>query len=200
MAKSLFTKRLLRFLPQRLELPARLPFDGVAPFPRQSMRYASTIDVPALLTAATGELATSDPEAFKGFLLCFCGGLRRNECDKLRWSSIDFDAGLIRIEAQVDFSAKCETSLADIPIDPEVCALLRGLRAREPRASYVMKGDPRKINKSFRAYGWQFGMPKGRIICCLAFPSTCRRRHHRTALHFTKGTCHTRLRGIAYPF
>lgn len=150
--KSLFTKRLRHFFAQRLELPSRLPFDGVAPFPRQSMRYASTMDVHALLTAATGKLAVTDPEAFKAFLLCLFGGLRRNECDKLRWSSLDFTAGAIRIEAHSDFSAKCETSLADVPIDPEVCALLQGLRAKEPKAEYVLQGEASKVNTSYRAY------------------------------------------------
>ena len=150
--KSLFTKRLIPFLTKRLELPAPLPFEGVKAFPRQHMRYTSQIDISALLTAATGELASTDPQAFKAFLLALFGGLRRNEADKLRWRSIDFGAGVIRVESQTDFAAKCETSLADVPIDVEVCALLQGLRAKEPQAEYVLKGDRSKVNTTWREY------------------------------------------------
>lgn len=146
MGKGLFSKRLLRFITERMELPSPLPFEGVALFPRQSMRYTSTMDVEALLTAASDDLASIDPEAFKAFALCLFGGLRRNEADKLRWRSVDFVAGVIRIEPHSDFAPKAETSLGEIPLDPEVCALLQGLRARDPLAEYVLAADVPKRN------------------------------------------------------
>ncbi len=73
-------------------------------------------------------------EEWKALLLCLFAGMRRNEADKLRWRSIDFDAGVVRIETQDDFAPKAETSLGEVPIDQELVAILRGLRAREPKA------------------------------------------------------------------
>ncbi len=144
MGKGLFAKRLLRMVQSRITLPSPLPFDGVDLFPRQSMRYTSTINIETLLTAARDDLALKDSEAFKAFVLCLFCGLRRNEADKLRWSSVDFDAGVIRISAQTDFAPKAETSLGDIPIDPELSAILRGLRAKEPQSVYVLNADAAK--------------------------------------------------------
>lgn len=144
MGKGLFSKRILPHIKARVSLPEVLPFDGVELFPRQSMRYVSTMDVNAVLTAARDELAGQDAEAFKALILCLLVGLRRNEADKLRWSSVDFEAGMIRVEAQPDFAPKAETSLDDVPVDAEVCALLRGLRAREPDSLYVLAADAPK--------------------------------------------------------
>lgn len=151
-AKSLFSKRLLRFLVEQIELPSTLPFDGVEFFPRQSMRYVSTIDVQKIIAQAGAQLANTDSEAFKAFILCLFAGLRRNEADKLRWSSVDLEAGTIRIEAHEDFAPKAETSLAVIDLEPDVVSILRGMRARAPRAEYVLDGLPPKINVSWRAY------------------------------------------------
>jgi integrase len=147
-AKSLFSKRLLRLIASRLELPSPLPFDGVEFYPRQSMRYVSTMNVEAILNEASGQLATSDREAFKAFILCLFAGLRRSEADKLRWSSIDFEKGIIRIEAHAHFAPKAETSLGEVPLDDEVSAILRGLRASEPEAEYVLAGgNPKPLLK-----------------------------------------------------
>jgi integrase len=151
-AKSLFSKRLMRFISQRLELPSRLPFDGVEFFPRQSMRYVSKMDVGAVIAAARDELAANDAEAFKAFALCLLAGLRRNEADKLRWRSVDFEGGLIRVEAQADFAPKAETSLAEVPVDTGLCALLRGYRAAMPKSEYVLDGSSTNSNAGWRAY------------------------------------------------
>ena len=151
-AKSLFSKRLLRFITPKMDLPTPLPFEGVEFFPRQSMRYSSTVDIEAILTKASKELAESDGEAFKAFLLCLFAGLRRNEADKLRWSSIDLDAGVIRIEAHEHFAPKAETSLGDIPLDAEVSAILRGMKASAPKAEYVLAGMSPKTSLTWRPY------------------------------------------------
>jgi integrase len=153
-AKSLFSKRLLRFISPRLLLPSPLPFDGVDFFPRQSMRYAGGVDVNDLIGKARVELGgdSSRSEEWKALILCLFAGLRRNEADKLRWRSIDLAGGLIRIEAQADFSPKAETSLGEIPIEDEVCAILRGLRAREPKAVYVLAGGASKAGASYQHY------------------------------------------------
>jgi len=149
MGKGLFAKRLLKLAANRISLPSPLPFDGVELFPRQSMRYVSTMNLESVLIAARDDLAQNDAEAFKAFVLCLFAGLRRNEADKLRWNSIDFDTGAIRIETQSDFAPKAETSLGDVPIDAELCAILRGLRAKEPKAEYVLSSDAAK--RAFKA-------------------------------------------------
>ncbi len=150
-AKSLFSKRLLRFIAPKIKLPSPLPFDGVEFFPRQSMRYVSTIDVKKVIAQAGTELAT-DSEAFKAFILCLFAGLRRNEADKLRWSSVDLEAGFIRIEAHEHFAPKAETSLAEIPLDTEVLPILRGMRAKAPKAEYVLEGVSPKTSLTWRPY------------------------------------------------
>ena len=151
-AKSLFSKRLLRFIAPRLELPTPLPFDGVEFYPRQSMRYSSAVNIEAILAKASTELAESDREAFKAFLLCLFAGLRRNEADKLRWSSVDLKAGVIRIEAHEHFAPKAETSLGDIPLDAEVCAILRGMKASAQGDEYVLAGVSPKTSLTWRPY------------------------------------------------
>ena len=151
-AKSLFSKRLLRFITPKIDLPTPLPFDGVEFFPRQSMRYSSTVDIKAIIAKASTELAQTDSEAFKAFILCLFAGLRRNEADKLRWSSVDLDAGFIRIEAHEHFAPKAETSLAEIPLDAEAIPILRGMKASAPKAEYVLAGVSPKTSLTWRPY------------------------------------------------
>ena len=98
-AKSLFTKRLMKFLPDRVTLPDKLPFADVEMFPRQSMRYAGGIDIKKLLLDAKKELG-DDPkrvEEWKALILTLFVGLRRNEADKYLWTSFDFDKCFARV-------------------------------------------------------------------------------------------------------
>jgi len=91
-AKSLFSKKAMRFL--TVELPNPLPFDGVTFEPRQTMRYHSSIDASKLIKQANKDLAKGSEdqrEQYKVFLLGLCAGLRRNEIDKLEWSAFDFE-------------------------------------------------------------------------------------------------------------
>ncbi len=152
MAKALFSKRLLRLVGDEICLPSPLPFDGVEMFPRQSMRYVSTMDVSGLIRLAQEDLAANDPEAFKAFLLGLFAGLRRSEVDRLRWRSVDFLTGVIRVEAHHDFAPKAEASLGEVPVDSEVLAILRGLRAREPDSEYVLSGDSVSIDGTWVTY------------------------------------------------
>ena len=154
MAKSLFAKRVLRFVKDKLVLPSPLPFDGVELYARQSMRYTGGLDVQNLVARAQDELGQNPmhTEEWKALLLCLFAGMRRNEADKLRWRSIDFDAGVVRIETQDDFAPKAETSLGEVPIDQELVAILRGLRAREPKAVYVLTGDTSKPGAGWNDY------------------------------------------------
>ena len=151
-AKSLFAKSLLGFVEKQMILPSPLPFDGVTTFPRQSMRYESTMDVEALTLAASTELAAVDREAYKAFLLSLFGGLRRNECDKLRWSSIDFEKRVIRVESQDDFAPKAETSLGEVLVEPETAETLKMLRSQDLKATYVLNGETVRKDATWATY------------------------------------------------
>lgn len=59
-----------------------------------------------------------------------CCGLRRNEIDKLTWGQVDFDRAVIRVETNRWFKAKSEESNADVDLEPELVALLRGWKTR----------------------------------------------------------------------
>src|SRR5262245_40772937 len=83
-AKSLFSSKVRANL--RLILPEPLPFAGVQ-VEQPSARYFPSFDLQELIQAASQELATSDPEAFKVFVLSAMSGLRRKEVDLLPWSA-----------------------------------------------------------------------------------------------------------------
>ena len=143
-AKSLFARRLLKHIEERLELPSPLPFEGVDFEKRQSMRYRSGFDVSKLIETAQAELAQAWPEQFKIFLLATFAGLRRGEIDLLEWSSFRWDSGLIRVEPTQYFHPKSEDSLGDVEVDPEVLELFRGYH-RRAKGSFVIesRNEPR---------------------------------------------------------
>jgi integrase len=128
-ARSLFSKKILKFI-TGVQHPSPIPFAGCEMFPRESMRYNSTIDPAALLQAANEELAITDPEAFLTLLLAIGAGLRRGEIDKLLWRQIDFQAGTIRIEATEAGGLKSEDSAGAVPIEAEFVAILRDYYAK----------------------------------------------------------------------
>jgi integrase len=51
--------------------------------------------------------------------------LRRNEVDKLKWSSVGWKTGTIRIEAHEFFTGKCDGAEATVAVDPKVLSLLK---------------------------------------------------------------------------
>jgi integrase len=128
-ARSLFSKKILKFI-TGIQHPNPIPFAGCEMFPRESMRYNSTIDPAALLQAANEELTNTDPDAFLALLLAIGAGLRRGEIDKLLWRQIDFQAGTIRIEATEAGGLKSEDSAGAVPIEAEFAAILRGYYAK----------------------------------------------------------------------
>jgi integrase len=115
------------------------------------MRYEGGVDVAGLIAKANAELA-ADVEPYKAFLLALFAGLRRGEIDKLRWQSIDFRDCLVKIKVQPDFSPKAETSVGEVPIEPQVAKVLQALREAEPDAIYVMAGAPSKVGASWCDY------------------------------------------------
>ena len=134
-AKSLFAPETLKTL--GASKPATTPFDGVKFYPRESMRYRSTVDIEALITDA---IRTLPEQQLKVFLLATMAGLRRNEIDKLQWSAFRWADGLIRIETTEHFTPKTDDSGGDVPIDPELGALFQGWHAKAT-GSFVIESD-----------------------------------------------------------
>lgn len=139
-AKSLFSPKITRHLGGGLILPPN-PFNEAEFFERPSMRYQSRINAAELIAAARKELGGDMAwlECWKAFVLLMFAGLRKNEADKLRWASVDFGAGLLRIEDHEHFQAKCEASKDAVEIDGQVVALLKSWRALDPQGVYVLR-------------------------------------------------------------
>jgi hypothetical protein len=83
-ARSLFSPRYIEKL-DTIVLPDLLPFSGIKLEKRSMPRYQSGFNVSTLVQAACDELAVSQPEQFKVFVLAVMSSLRRNEIDKLEW-------------------------------------------------------------------------------------------------------------------
>lgn len=130
-AKSLFSKRITRFL--TIELPSPLPFDGVTFEPRQSMRFQSAVDIRKIIAEAKKELDEGQedkPEQYQAFLLAVCAGLRRSEIDLLEWDAFDFEHHTVRIASTEFLNPKTEESRALIEIDPEIAAIFSKLAGK----------------------------------------------------------------------
>lgn len=128
-ARAMFGKK-VRHQMSGFPFPQPLPFEGVA-VKQLRNPYHSTIEPADLIRDANAELRPFEPEAFKAFLLCLMAGLRRNEVDKLRWSSLNWKRGTILIEAHEFFVGKNAASEAEIAIDPKVMKLLKELKPVE---------------------------------------------------------------------
>jgi integrase len=118
-AKSLFAPKILQFVPVETK---QTPFDGVAFEPRTSCRYRSCIDLSAIVASAQQELPR---EQLKILLLAVMAGLRRNEIDKLEWSSFLWHRALLRIEPTKYLNPKSEDSIGDVDVDVEVVEFFR---------------------------------------------------------------------------
>ncbi|MDB4627188.1 tyrosine-type recombinase/integrase [bacterium] len=128
-ARSLFAKKRLRFIKERLILPTPLPFDDVALEKRQSAKYQSTIDATSLVASALTELSDR-PEELKIFLLALMCGLRKAEIDGLEWSAFDFDNRVLRIRETEDLQLKSLESAAEIDLEPEFVGRFKELELR----------------------------------------------------------------------
>lgn len=159
-AMSLFSPRFVYLLCHEdngigLHLPDPQPF-YVHPTLRNSKRgskhplfyeeaateYRSRIDPRDLLQKAEAQLGEKDTPAFLAMLLAIAAGLRRHEIDSLRWGQIDFRKGEVRVERTATANLKTQKSQADIPVDPQTIALLRGFFAKvQDTDAYVIEGD-----------------------------------------------------------
>ncbi|MEM9009269.1 MAG: site-specific integrase [Cyanobacteria bacterium P01_F01_bin.86] len=152
-AKALFAKKILPFLHESVELPENLPFDGVSLEKSPSMRYHSKIDAAKLMGKADEELATSDTEAYKVFLLSLVCGLRRSEIDNLLWRNFDFDNQLLRVETTEYHQLKSEDSAGEIDLDEKLTAHFAEARFLDSEGEFVVRSQyaPTRERKS-RSY------------------------------------------------
>lgn len=128
-AKSLFAPSMIKHL-EGVALPTPLPFDGVEFYNRTSMRYQSSFDVLKLIRDAKKELARSEPEQYKVFLLAVMAGLRRREIDTLEWSAFRWDRRTIQIAPTKWFHPKSEDSIGEVEIDRELVQVFRKYHAK----------------------------------------------------------------------
>jgi integrase len=70
-----------------------------------------------------------------------CAGLRKNECDKVIWSAIDWPGGSIHVGPTKYLSVKSEKSIGSVALDQEVMALFRGWRALAPNEEFILSSD-----------------------------------------------------------
>lgn len=126
-ARSLFQKDITKEFKAKVQLPAVLPFDGVALEPQGSMKYQSKIDASALVAAAKLELKENDPEAYKVFLLGLFAGMRKAEIDSAEWGMINWSEHALNLEPTEFLHLKTAESAAAIDLDPEVVSELRSL-------------------------------------------------------------------------
>jgi hypothetical protein len=106
-----------------------------------------------LLSAAQADLAGNESrqEQFKILCLALFAGLRKREIDTLLWRSIDLERRVIRVEATEFFQPKTEESLAEVALDDEFVALLRGWKARAAGQFVVeASGAPAAHPKAYR--------------------------------------------------
>ena len=115
-AKALFSRKILPFVSEEIDLPTPLPFEGVFLAKQPSSRYRSKIDGRELLKTGTEELKDSQPETYKMFLLALMCGLRVSEIDYLLWEAFDFKARLLRIESTDYHQLKSEDSAGEIDL------------------------------------------------------------------------------------
>jgi integrase len=123
-ARSLFSKEIIKRL-KGVQLPTKLPFDGVELFDSGSMKYVSKVDVHALIAAARYELKPKEPEVYKVFLLGLFAGMRRAEIDLAEWHMVDWRTKVIKIQETNWLHLKTHDSAGEISVDAEVIAELR---------------------------------------------------------------------------
>jgi integrase len=126
-ARSLFGKDILKRV-RGVQLPQKLPFEGVELFESGSMKYVSKIDVHVLIAAARNELKPKEPEVYKVFLLGLFAGMRRGEIDLAEWRMVDWQNGVLKLEETDWLHLKTHDSAGEITIDAEVIAELRQLK------------------------------------------------------------------------
>lgn len=151
-SKALFSKKLLPFLTEEVELPAPLPLEGVPMEKPSSMRYQSKIDARKIFIAAREGLAHSDPEQFKVLLLALVCGLRISEIDHLLWESFDFDRAILRVESTKFHELKSADSGGEIDLNSEMVTIFSEFRTRAEGMFVVDPASPPRLRNGSRHY------------------------------------------------
>jgi integrase len=164
-ARALFSKKWLNRL--KVRLPKPLPFDGVKIEKPRAPRYKSTIDPQLLLLCARQELKPTDIDAYLAFVLALGAGLRKGEIDGLEWKHVNFTRHSILVEPTELRDVKCQSSEAEVEIDPVLAEELR--RCMESaRSGFVIQSQgkisPGSTLREYRAepvferlYAWLRG-------------------------------------------
>lgn len=151
-AKALFSRKLLPFMIEEVELPSPLPFEGIFLNKQPSHRYHSKIDGREILQAAEIELKESQPEVYKVLLLALVCGLRVSEIDHLLWEAFDFRARLLRIESTDFHRLKSEDSEGQIDLSEPLADYFR-VNQKEASSEFVIESSrPPGKRANSRAY------------------------------------------------
>jgi integrase len=92
---------------------------------KSSYRYIPTFSAEQIIAAALDELAESRAAEFLIFVLAIVLGLRRNEIDKLRWVSVDWEKRVLRVVEHESFNAKTQSSYREMALDSGTLVTLR---------------------------------------------------------------------------
>lgn len=152
-ARSIFSQDLLIFYRDHT-LPDLDGFMRIKPLPERSSRF--TMPDPSVLTAIrerAGELRSSDPNAYRAFLLSFGCGLRRGEVAHARWTWIETasvptptgpqNRRFLRCQISADFDLKDREDRL-VPIEDFVFDELTALRLPQVGAEasdYLLTGN-----------------------------------------------------------
>jgi integrase len=134
-----------------VELPSS-PFKGLILTRPDTRFFGAGVDPVELLQAAVTELSGAGKvEQLKVILLSLTTGLRRKEIDLLTWDSFNFDAGFLRVTPNQFHSLKTGRSAAELPLEPEVCSIFRGFKARA-KSPFVIESDAPAKSTSYQFY------------------------------------------------
>ncbi len=157
-AAALFSNDTLEQISQRAGASVLTnPFAGLKPLTVPQSKYSSKINITLLVGAARAHFRRdvvgsdeTDAAVWIVFLLAFYAGLRANEIDKLQWSQVDLEKKLISINPTDCFTAKTQSSNAEVPIEDQVAAELNWYRAKLPKNSkfVICPGIPLPVGKT----------------------------------------------------
>ena len=98
------------------------------------------------------QMEVSRREQWKILVLALCAGLRFEEIDKLLWSQVDLDHGVIRIDYTPYFRPKTEDTVGEVLVDAEVIELLRGWKAKATGEFVIEAARVARPRASYNAY------------------------------------------------
>lgn len=155
----------------RLSIPF-YPFEDVIPEKVAKRRYVSQrvgMNIKILYASAENELASSEPEQYKVFLLCVTAGLRRKEVDWLKWEHLDFGSNRINVQSTEYSQLKTHDSENYVDIPTFIMKIFKSFmqssksefvveskrKAETPKepSDYRCSASYRKLNKWLRSKG-----------------------------------------------